>query len=510
MITLVAAVGVTAGIVILIAQFRLLGQAQQIASASTASLRVLTDPDIDDDVKEKALQRQSLLLLLRGCLFFASAAVAFLLPVGMVWLVDHLGSLSFFDDMLALMLSVPFLVGTTLLLVAGVALWPRRAGDGTRGISQRYSVGDQALHYLAFGSYRLQARLARYEDRALASKLQSLQAERPLFITALPRAGTTVLLEMLASLPEFAAHTYRDMPFVLIPYWWHRVSRRLRKSGEKIERAHGDGMMIDFDSHEALEEILWHTFWPERYQRDRIDPWPPDYDSAFWHFLQNHMRKIIYLRRGAGACETRYVSKNNLNIARIPMILKHLPDATIIVPFREPLHHASSLLEQQRNFLRLQAEDSFSKDYMRALGHFDFGANLRPVNFDNWFGRPCHSSSEELAFWLEYWIACYRYLLHSAAGRVLFLSYDDLCRAPEPGLVALAAALKLRDASALVEQARMLRAPRAREIDAGGISESLLQSAMTLYAALRETSVTYGSCAGESGETINISKTISF
>ena len=32
--------------------------------------------------------------------------------------------------------------------------------------------------------------------------------------------------------------------------------------GVEIERAHGDGMTIGYDSHEAFEEVLWRAFWP--------------------------------------------------------------------------------------------------------------------------------------------------------------------------------------------------------------------------------------------------------
>ena len=54
-----------------------------------------------------------------------------------------------------------------------------------------------------------------------------------------------------------------------------------------------------------------------------------------------HFRKLMALR---GSGSARYVSKNNANIARIPLIARLFPDAIILVPFRNPMDHAGSLL----------------------------------------------------------------------------------------------------------------------------------------------------------------------
>lgn len=80
-------------------------------------------------------------------------------------------------------------------------------------------------------------------------------------------------------------------------------------------------------------------------------------NSYFKEFFQDHMRKIILLRRGEEPSRARYISKNNGNIARIGLLYRLFPDSLVIVPFRNSLDHAVSLLQQQRNFLCIHAED---------------------------------------------------------------------------------------------------------------------------------------------------------
>ncbi len=57
-----------------------------------------------------------------------------------------------------------------------------------------------------------------------------------MFVTALPRAGTTILLNLLVGTGSFASHTYRDMPFVLCPMIWQRFAKQFQVSDEARER----------------------------------------------------------------------------------------------------------------------------------------------------------------------------------------------------------------------------------------------------------------------------------
>lgn len=342
-----------------------------------------------------------------------------------------------------------------------------------------YSMLDRVLHRLAFATRRLQVDFAQTEDR----KLPEQPLRPPVFVTALPRAGTTLLLECLAGLDEFATHIYRDMPFVLVPQLWSRVSRNFQVREHRTERAHGDGMLVGTDSPEAFSEMLWLAFYPKRYEGEWIKPWSDTAALAeFKPFFANHMRKIVALRRpGSNA---RYASKNNLNIARIGALSRAFPDANIVVPFRAPLQHAASLLRQHRNFLDLHARDPFARTYMAGVGHFDFGANLKPVNFDGWLERTTHIDPLTLNFWLAYWIATYRHLLTHQGDRIILVSFERLSRDPAAQLRHLAEQLRLEDVAGFVANATKIKPAGEHAIDLSDVDASLVAEAEQLFAQL--------------------------
>jgi hypothetical protein len=76
----------------------------------------------------------------------------------------------------------------------------------------------------------------------------------------LPAPGTTILMREIHRTGQFGSLTYADMPFVLAPNLWARLSSKGSKPGTKAERAHGDGIEVDTQSPEALDEVYWRTF----------------------------------------------------------------------------------------------------------------------------------------------------------------------------------------------------------------------------------------------------------
>ncbi len=309
----------------------------------------------------------------------------------------------------------------------------------------RYSTLDRALHRLAFSTIEVQKGLADLEDRIYAGKLNGVEVSRPVFVTSLPRAGTTLLLDVIASTGTFGSHIYRDLPFVLIPMLWNAISGSgRRQNGGGIERAHGDGMTIGYDSHEAFEEILWRAYWPHKYLDDRILAWgQDDYDphDEFDGFFRSHMRKLLLLREA-----TRYVSKNNANISRIPKLVAMFTGARVLVPFRNPIDHAVSMWRQHRNFMQIHMDEPFARRYMADLGHFDFGANLRPINFEGWLDNDSVETPDGIEFWLQYWCATFEGLLKAdPPSQVAFVNYDRLCVEPISGLTSVCDFLDVYD-----------------------------------------------------------------
>jgi hypothetical protein len=171
----------------------------------------------------------------------------------------------------------------------------------------RYGLLDRMLHRLAFATKAGQAALSDVEDLLYSGRLAEIDVSRPVFVTGLPRAGTTVLLNLIASLGEFGSHTYRDMPFVICPLFWSGFSARFMRSEAPRERAHGDGLLVCTDSVEAFEEVVWRLFWPRHYRADRIEPWAELDDDQFRSFFLNHMKKIVLLRCSQHAGSRRYV-----------------------------------------------------------------------------------------------------------------------------------------------------------------------------------------------------------
>lgn len=340
---------------------------------------------------------------------------------------------------------------------------------------------DDALHGIA-----LQKAAAGIEDTVFARDAADTPPARPVFVAGLSRGGTTLLLNLLAELPEFATHTYREMPFVLCPMLWNRFSRPFRKPAHAEERAHGDGIAIGYDSPEAFEEILWMAFWPEKYRDDRIRPWTADdRDAEFEAFFARHMHKLIAIRADErpGHEPSRYLSKNYANIARLPLLAALFPDCRIVVPLRDPWSHAGSLLRQHRRFRDLHAREPFARRYMAWLGHFEFGGEFKPIAFS---GRPgdATESTDGIDFWLRYWIAAHEAIDDGPADNVVLFDYAALCDAPVAGLTALADAA---DADARPLRAQAGRIGRSRDYVARDAAHNgaLLRRADELYAALR-------------------------
>lgn len=356
----------------------------------------------------------------------------------------------------------------------------------------RYAKLDRVLHRLAFSAIELQKALADVEDRLYARRLGSVGTDRPVFITALPRAGTTLLLETLGSLEIFVTHTYRNMPFLLIPLLWNAISHPFRAQNVVFDRAHGDGMTVGYDSPEAFEEVLWHAFWPNKYLGDRIVPWTAtdeDTYGEFASFFKTHITKLASLRAGREPEAIRYLSKNNANLSRIQKIVRVFPDAVVLVPFRNPLDQAASMLRQHHHFLSIHAAEPFTRRYMEDIGHFEFGANLRPIDFDRWLNREDPKLTQTANFWLKYWCVAYAHVLADLSDNVALVSYDLLCADSPTGLRRIGEAIGVDEATSLVSAADRFRTPTAYDAADLNVDAKLLDSVSALHRELLARSI---------------------
>lgn len=335
-----------------------------------------------------------------------------------------------------------------------------------------YRRADRILHRLALGS-RVIAEMSFDIERATQKPDgEAVRNGNHVFIAGLARAGTTVVMRRFHSTREFGSLTYRDMPFVLAPGTWTMLSKGSRVAGMRVERAHGDGLEVDVDSPESFDEVFWRIFCGDDYIRpDCLVPHVPDDESL--DKFRIFVAAILQSREGK---PTRYLSKTNNSILRLPALRQAFPKALIIVPFRDPMQHAFSLLRQHRRFSLVQQENPFVGKYMRWLGHHEFGLDHRPFVFEG--ARP-QGAPGDLDYWLELWCATYGALLKRHSDIVTFVSFDRLCA--ETGKVWASLAQKAGLPTEISAAEKLV--PVLRDVS-GSVSRELAELSGSVHSAL--------------------------
>lgn len=229
------------------------------------------------------------------------------------------------------------------------------------------------------------------------------------FVVGLARSGTTILLNALYKSNEFASLLYEDMPFVLAPNLWSKLLFN-KQDINLVERAHGDSIKISMESPEAFEEVFWMTF----SESDN------DAQEKFRTYVQIINKKYQ---------KNRYLGKNNQNIRRLDLISKTFTKSYILIPFRNPLQQAYSLLSQHKRFINNSKKDRFISNYMRWIGHTEFGPNYIPIHQKDL----TYKNDMDINHWIEQWylsyMNCYKTL--EFKDNVRFISYEELCSSKE-------------------------------------------------------------------------------
>ena len=288
-----------------------------------------------------------------------------------------------------------------------------------------YSALDRLLHRLAL-QYGAIAELSfDLDQRMVKTDPSEIRQQRHVFVSGLARAGTTALMRRFHDTGLYRSLTYRDMPFVLAPNLWQRVTSVSKRDIEQAERAHGDNLLVNADSPESLDEVFWRIFAGDEYlENTRLVPHQPSAEIV---------RKFVCYVNAILAAHSprcsRYLSKNNNNILRLGAIRQAFPNALILIPFRDPFQHANSLLQQHRRFSSLQAESRFTLSYMTWLSHHEFGLDHRPI-------LPAGSTrpgfpTDTLDYWLQLWSEVYTWLEQSKPDSAVLVCYEDLCTREE-------------------------------------------------------------------------------
>ena len=436
----------------------IVGIARASISTAFSGLSAMTDTEMDDDAKERAVRRAALSLLWSALLIAVCFAIMLAAAAVPIVLADLMGIVST-KTTISLMSRLDYILIVSIVgIVCGEGLrrWYKRKSSHTKRSKNEdaasvYSDVDRFLHGIAFSSPTLQKTISRLEDVTLGKP--RVQSAPPIFVTSLARGGTTALLNALSKMKGIATHTYRDMPFVTAPVLWNTLAGGDKRHVARRRRAHGDGLMIDLNSPEAFEEVLWKIYWPEKYRADGITLWTEaDKNPEADLFIARHMHKIIRARFGQSPqSPVRYCSKNNTNIGRLAYLPKAFPGCTIIIPLRQPGRHAASLHRQHQNFLNLQAKDDFIRRYMRDIGHFEFGKIYTPLKFPNFDAS--HYEPNSANHWLYYWICAFQAVEDnlSADQRFIFVTQDSLRQHPKDIMHKLTVKLNLPLAHQLFE-----------------------------------------------------------
>ena len=444
------------------------------------AFETLFDKSINDENREKILQKASIDLF---GIFFSILfrfALIFLVSFMPIWIMSLMGFVVI-DEVIAFLSRWDVIIIVTVLMTLGYFIVMRFKSSVIKPSQTNYSPIDRLVHMIAFSDPKVQLMAADIEKKVFGKVYRDVQAKRPIFITSLPRAGTTLMLEVLHRFPTLATHTYRDMPFVMAPILWERFSKPFRKLSKLSERAHGDGMQIGYDSPEAFEEVLWRTFWPEKYNETGIALWGADDEKKEADlFFTEHMKKVIALRRPDRKDDGRYISKNNGNIARLDLIGQMFPDAQILLIVRNPIEHANSLLRQYKNFLKMHKDDPFVRRYMDDIGHYEFGDLHRPIAFPGIEKQLAGRDPLSGDYWLAYWIAAFEYVLEKR-NKVIFLSYEDTCINGKNALRKVCAQLDISEDGVLEEIASIFKAPSTSKNDQTHFDQDLQTRAQAIY-----------------------------
>jgi len=265
-----------------------------------------------------------------------------------------------------------------------------------------YSWLQQKLHQIAISSQFMREVTFDVESSVISKKQST---ENHVFVAGLARSGTTILLNALYKSDEFSSLSYQDMPFVLAPNLWSKLSSS-KKHMDFMERAHGDGIKVSSESPEAFEEVFWMTF-------NESDQ---DTKEKFKSYVQLINQKYH---------KERYLSKNNQNIRRLELISAIFPYAKILIPYRNPIQHAYSLLSQHKRFIEDSKKDKFISNYMKWIGHTEFGPNYIPIHSKNLK----FENDLDVNHWIEQWYLSYHNCLESLKDKdnVHFICYEQLC-----------------------------------------------------------------------------------
>jgi hypothetical protein len=310
-------------------------------------------------------------------------------------------------------------------------------GDMSSSTQQRFSVPGP-FYWSVRGVHAaapLFVGLGNLESRFLAGRLASQRVDRPGYICGLPRAGTTITLQMLSEHPDVVTHKYADFLMPYMPYVWNKVFPRIPVDAMRkpVPRIHRDRIEVTRDSAEMGEEILWEHFFPHIHAETNYSVLDGSTsNAAFERFYDEHLRKLALVRG-----RSRYVSKAIMCVVRMQYLRKLFPDARFLLYIRNPVDHVASLIKQDRIWAELEQSDPRQIEIIELTGHHEFGPHQVMANVGNPEElreiRRLFDSGQVAESRARYWAYVYGFVAKQLqddpelAKRVCVVRYEDLC-----------------------------------------------------------------------------------
>lgn len=383
---------------------------QRLAQNSVALVDGLI-AETDDEQKIKQVQKKTNNLVLALLKMFLILILAFALgaiPIAIYCIITgiNFNSLDFSSYSSILVLSI----GATIPFI--IPLGKKKKSS--------YSELSQLLHRMALDNYYLANRLFKRETKKIRKK-NLKKRDDFIIVSGLARAGTTSLMNDLSKIDSFVSLNYGNMPFLMCPNIWRKFYKP--KTGKLKERSHKDGIMIGYNSNEALEEYFFKVKAHDSYIHDEClseyEVPQQDYDDYVKY------QTIIKLND-----HKTYLAKNNNFILRYNSIRKYNENFLMIIMFREPLTHAASLYEKHQEYKKNQEQDPFVLEYMNWLGHHEFGKGQKFFRFNNMeYSNPYNKTT--LNYWIQNWIYYYNFVLKINHHNTLLVNYEWYCNQPK-------------------------------------------------------------------------------
>lgn len=315
----------------------------------------------------------------------------------------------------------------------------KKSGINNKKIKEfNFPTGMYSLIRFFYKHPKLTEKLNKWESKCLRKKIAKNTIDRPIYITALARAGTTIFLEMLSKHLDVGNHRYLHMVNPFIPHWIQKIANATPIFKKPVKRLHKDRIVVTRKSPEAVEEIFWQFYFEDIHNEETSNILNSNTENPeFEEFYKEHIKKLLINQNA-----TRYFVKNNYNISRMEYLQKIFPDAKFLLVIRNPINHIASYMKQHRIFNEMERENKKLLLWTKIIGHREFGSARLCINLNNTkkierIRELWKDEKTQVKGYATYWKSIYEYVTvllqrnKKLAYATLIIRYEDLCDNPE-------------------------------------------------------------------------------